>query len=288
MGKLPEGCRVAILDYLKQADLVSASIVSKQFRKDCLHNGITNPIIPVYKITLRTRILGEDIMRGQWFSFPALYEKLRRNQVEKNEKFSRYRHLKVNRVDLLVYDGRSRTVTDNEIRLDGITSVDISLPRVATTSNAWPLLRMLPNVREINMSNSYSVPAQIENCPLLEKFTGNGVRYLEPLGHKFVNLGYLKDVFLDGVTFHPGSSDELDRLLSDLADHNDTFLLCHCKSLERVSIRNAKISMRNASRVAIPQNILIKFVQNAPPSLRWFRSDLTQENINLLRKEHPG
>ena len=35
----------------------------------------------------------------------------------------------------------------------------------------------------------------------------------------------------------------------------------------------------------VPQNALIKFVRNAPPSLRWFRSYLTIEIMNMLRLE---
>ena len=37
----------------------------------------------------------------------------------------------------------------------------------------------------------------------------------------------------------------------------------------------------------MPRNALIKFVRNAPPSLCWFRSDLTPENMNMLRLERP-
>jgi hypothetical protein len=61
--------------------------------------------------------------------------------------------------------------------------------------------------------------------------------------------------------------------------------------LERVSIRNAYWYMDNVGHVAdhfiVPQNVLIKFVRNAPPSLCWFRSDLTPENMNMLRLERP-
>ena len=32
---------------------------------------------------------------------------------------------------------------------------------------------------------------------------------------------------------------------------------------------------------------LIKFVRNAPPTLRWFRSDLTSDNMEMLRMERP-
>merc|ERR1711971_1210763 len=73
--------------------------------------------------------------------------------------------------------------------------------------------------------------------------------------------------------------------LSDLNNHQDFFLfhLC-CKVLERVSFRKAKYYNNNI----IPQDALIKFVRNAPLSLKWFRSDLTEENMDILRLERPG
>merc|ERR1711971_1289145 len=78
--------------------------------------------------------------------------------------------------------------------------------------------------------------------------------------------------------------------MSDFNNHPDKFLFHKCcKVLERLSIRNAKYS--NAyigSERIIPQDALIKFVRNAPPTLKWFRSDLTKENMDLLRLEQPG
>ena len=35
-------------------------------------------------------------------------------------------------------------------------------------------------------------------------------------------------------------------------------------------------------------NALLKFVRNAPSTLRWFRSDLTPDNMTTLRLEQPG
>ncbi|MGK3762516.1 MAG: hypothetical protein ACI8RD_014834 [Bacillariaceae sp.] len=58
------------------------------------------------------------------------------------------------------------------------------------------------------------------------------------------------------------------------------------KALERVSIRNAKWQKDGDNTNTVPQNALIKLVRNAP-SLRWFRSDLTQDNIDMLRLERP-
>ena len=57
-----------------------------------------------------------------------------------------------------------------------------------------------------------------------------------------------------------------------------------CNALERVSIRNTRCY--GNVLISIPQNALIKFVRNVP-SLRWFRSDLTQENIDMLQLERP-
>jgi hypothetical protein len=37
----------------------------------------------------------------------------------------------------------------------------------------------------------------------------------------------------------------------------------------------------------VTQDMIIKFVRNAPSSLIWFRSDLTKENIHMLQKERP-
>jgi hypothetical protein len=80
--------------------------------------------------------------------------------------------------------------------------------------------------------------------------------------------------------------------MSDLENHRDTFIF-HCCStaLERVLIRNAKWITNHYGRrsglIVVPQNALIKFVRNAPTSLRWFRSDLTIEDMNMLQLERP-
>jgi len=80
-----------------------------------------------------------------------------------------------------------------------------------------------------------------------------------------------------------------------LNDHDDTFIF-HCikQSLERVSIKNIQIQYDLGSFYSdgtppdILQNLLVKFVRSNAPSLCWFRSDLTKENMNMLRLERPG
>ena len=56
--------------------------------------------------------------------------------------------------------------------------------------------------------------------------------------------------------------------------------------LEKISIQNAMYGRNNtATRCHLPQTALIKFIRNAPRSLCWFRSDLSQDNIDMLRSE---
>ena len=90
------------------------------------------------------------------------------------------------------------------------------------------------------------------------------------------------------------------REIMDLNNHHEIFMFHYCcKALERVSIRNMKWNFTfghdfnddddiEDQKLIFVQNILIKFVRNAPPSLHWFRSDLTQDNMTMLRMERPG
>ena len=80
-----------------------------------------------------------------------------------------------------------------------------------------------------------------------------------------------------------------------------TFLFHRCgsKILERVSIRNAGVWVQTFGGdgeildpvddmvIPIPQTVLIKFIRKAPTTMRWFRSNLTQENIQMLQQERP-
>jgi len=66
-----------------------------------------------------------------------------------------------------------------------------------------------------------------------------------------------------------------------------------CLSLRNVTyftIRGDDIyQLENPTTVLpIPQQELIRVVRNAPPSLKWFWSDLTLDNITMLKKERPG
>ena len=58
--------------------------------------------------------------------------------------------------------------------------------------------------------------------------------------------------------------------------------------LERLSLRNVKYVSSNGTAKCIDQAALLKFVRCAPKTLRYFCSDLSTENMVVLRKERPG
>ena len=102
---------------------------------------------------------------------------------------------------------------------------------------------------------------------------------------------------MDDSAFIDNGRELEDGRMSDLEDeeHAGIFLFYECTSkvLERISMKNAKYRChRNAHSpedlFTIPQTVLIKYIRNAPTSLRWFRSDLSDENITMLQNERLG
>ena len=161
---------------------------------------------------------------------------------------------------------------------------------------------MVPNVQEINLTN-------------VRFDKKSDIRIYQYLHHFFDSIPSLqkvtwhhcdRDMCLNGFRFHPTytkqifSDDSLFTItkfylkhMSNLEEHDGIFLFYFLKSLECLSIRNAKYAIQtNGSDTIVgtnvPQNVLIKFVRNAPTSMRWFRSNLTKENIDMLTKERPG
>jgi hypothetical protein len=97
----------------------------------------------------------------------------------------------------------------------------------------------------------------------------------------------LREILMDNTLFHCGPY-KTNYKFSDLYNHQDVFIFHGCsKSLERVSMRNMKFprsTFNDDQREMFKQNALIKFVRNAP-SLRWFQSDLSRDNIVMLQEE---
>ena len=193
------------------------------------------------------------------------------------------------------------------LRSHGIVSLDMSSPPLTIhTECIWgsTLSRFcsltLPNLRHVKLSNngfgSKCLYNLTSNYLKLEKITWHNIDRKQSTididGWYMWNATNLREIYMDNSVFCVEDVDERDQLLDlENDEYSNIFLFhkCSSKLLERVSIRNAKwVCCASDDLTAIPQNALIKFIRNAPTSLRWFRSDLTEDNMNMLRSERPG
>jgi len=142
----------------------------------------------------------------------------------------------------------------------------------------------LDNLRQLVMDNSIFICYKNSD---IEIENGDGDRF---------GIVDFETEHNDPDNMNEGNDDDDD---DDDGDNINRFIfhLC-CQKLERLSIRNAKYVERTVypqeqddhrSRVVncMTQKALIKFVRHAPPTLHWFRSDLSHENIRMLQTERP-
>ncbi len=149
----------------------------------------------------------------------------------------------------------------------------------------------MPNLRAVDLSHTRASQSALSDfakkCPLLRKITWNShctTAFLS--GQDLQTCKNLKELYMDDSIFY-GVDSHTVTLMSIEEGDRCIFRLCH-KQLERVSLKNAKFSNdghREAPQV-VPQSALLKFARCAP-KLRWFRSDLTEENIAILQAQRP-
>jgi hypothetical protein len=156
-----------------------------------------------------------------------------------------------------------------------------------------PSDHILPNLIEVDFSDTFisAINLAISSyCPLLEKLSSsNNASDIYLCGTRMRDSKNLKEINMDNAIFTPYYSTDEENL-ADFNNHQKIFLFHRCcKSLERVSIRNMNYDRHRFDVDNIfTQNVLIKFVRNAPLTLHWFRSDLTLDNMTMLRMERPG
>ena len=291
---------ILVFQYLDQDGLMTASTVSKQWHQiiDSNPGMAQHRIIPVLKISAspNTGDKGRTLRLMAWLD--ANLHKLQRYRV--------LQLLDVNKFNR--EETRKHFNGFSWMELDGIVSFDVSSPFKLSSVNCCVLHRLssrLPNLRELHMSNiavcerDNILDKFSTHCPQLEKITWNNIDRdcnMHSKGWDRANKATnLREIIMDGSVFIWGGSrvSSIDKM-SDLENHPRVFLFCRLESpvLERISIRRAKFGAgywNNSQRCeTIPQNALIKFIRNAPRSLRWFRSDLSKDNIEMLRLERPG
>jgi hypothetical protein len=294
---LPIPIIIEILNWLDQESLMNTTLVSKQLHKIiCNGHGIENkkfPMIEINPTNGSTITLLQNLHQNQW-------------NIVTNNKIRHCLHMKVNNghdFDYIPSDQIQAITT--YAQMDWILSLDISLPmRIGRVDDMHSLLsalwNILPNLLELDISDTCGCGLVMvlalnkfsNHCPYLEKITWNNImrHFVLDGGGIVSSSNNLRVIIMDDSVFYCSQS-QLDQT-SDLKNHRDQVLFVYCsKVLERVSIRNAKwcyINNDNNDIIdVVPQNALIKFVRNAPPTLRWFRSDLNQDNMTMLRLERP-
>mmetsp|Transcript_25057 Transcript_25057/g.54635 ORF Transcript_25057/g.54635 Transcript_25057/m.54635 type:complete len:358 (-) Transcript_25057:74-1147(-) len=174
-------------------------------------------------------------------------------------------------------------------------------------SLSWALARSLPNLMEIDLSNLSSGPMEEGDTVSELSIFGNetsphlstirwenrvgGCRFLR--GNDLRTLENLKELHLDGLVadfrYDGGFGASTYGFFMECAGYeSDRCIFFRCNSnLERVSLVGARyIDQETQNEHPLPQSMLIKFVQNTP-KLVYFRSDLKQANVEMLREEKP-
>jgi hypothetical protein len=302
-GHLGQDCRLRILGFLRPEDLAEAAVVCKQLRDDCRDESL-----PQEERTAVIRIRPTENDR------PVRYDRNDRimerlvamtavalpDGRRKFAKFSRLRivdHLQVF-LDDFFERGPSTWGPPSGVTIPEITVLDWSVEedparanicRYACNHQSITLCKMgfvgmLPNLREVDFSDtgrrylSFSFPMGGDRAPrLLEKIVWHGKQWFWGCDGLSEGFPCLREIYTDGSVFRLWSGTEPRvPLFFELMDR-----------LERVSVKGARqVSPRLLNDKPLSQWALVEFVRWAP-NLRWFRSDLTPENVAVLQRERP-
>jgi len=314
--ELPEGVRLHILNFLSNEDKMTISKFGQQPYRDChVSNGLERPIVttltfrPVqrYQQTLWNRM--DDGRRGI-----RLLQQLRDHQehdARKKQTMQGYHRIKVENVHQFGTVGA--TFTDlvelaQNTTMMGVTNLDISVATQQTVSVAHYfvetlLVMMLPNLRVLDLTNiAYDegiikVPLAV-TCPSLEKIVWNNGRNDTLLWEEGFEKVLHNSIAAEGDILEDCQN------MTEIEMNNFRFLFivdldawsndpnkflfhnCSTKKLERVSIKNATAptAFGTGTDIRFLQAMLVKFVRKVP-SLRYFSSDLTKDNIAMLQQE---
>ena len=287
---------IEITSWLDQESLMNLSLVSKQLH-DIITNepGNKNKIYPVFEVSGSSTLKFYQNLQ-EHFLYEKTRNKLQHYQVMRFKDSSKFKSDKPT--------GVSRRLLEiaEDIQMNGITSLYLSSSSFRNKNESsllYTLPNILPKLLKVDFSNASFGQSVLEQfsfeCPLLEKVTSENNRYHYHVnGFDFRASKNLKEIHMNNSSFSI-----FFREIMDLNNHHEIFMFHYCcKALERVSIRNMKFgdflrydddfNCDEDQKLIFVQNILIKFVRNAPPSLHWFRSDLTPDNITMLRMERPG
>jgi hypothetical protein len=156
---------------------------------------------------------------------------------------------------------------------------------------AEALVPHLPDLRHLGISGSDDSGMWLTQMPFAEarervrslSFAIGAIRLPGEVLSAFRCVTYLS-VFLSTIVI----DDAVESPMLPLEDDAHPEYLFHASNqpLERVSFEDLTYCWRSVNHMPLPQGALVKFVRRTP-TLKWFKSDLTPENVALLRTERP-
>ena len=305
---LPQGVRLNIFNMLSPEDKMTISTVCKNMHRDCHlpHGLLQPPIDPICMFSSDKNNIDND-HRG----IRLLQQLGHQQEHDARKKKTLQNHYRIEIKNLHQFGTVGASLQDlftlsRGAQMTGVTELDVS---VATQQTVWvspdflgSLSLMVPNLRALNLTNigiDYNSSHVLSNfasfCPNLEKIIWNNGRnytgsitvredYIDAKGDVLEPVQKLKEIECNNRCFLFWGD-----LLAE-ADDPNKFLFHKCsKNFERVSIKNASaigVAQRRGTTTGIPQAVLVKFVRKVP-SLRYFSSDLTPDNITMLQLERP-
>lgn len=208
----------------------------------------------------------------------------------------------------------------SEVTFEHVTSLTMSVSneideddyqrpmnRVLPRSLPWLLSSILPGLVCVDFSNLQGGPMHegdyiselslfnSSNTPNIRKISWNnrkgGCYFLR--GKDMKSLDNLKELYMDNILCDWRFDKLFAPLMNQFFDETSIiqrffFFACN-KSLEKVSLKGGRylsFTNRSSDMIDFPQWALMRFVRRTA-SLKWLRSDLTQENIKLLSRERP-
>jgi hypothetical protein len=304
---IPAECTICILQFLDVDDLANVTQVSRRF-----HDMSLNPSLPQYRTATLTCVRRLDESTGTLSASPfSLLQKL----IDKSshfslfdkswsEKYWRFSKVKIVGHNLLenVSIPEVRDMLPGSLMLPHVRVLDLSFPSNALKKDTMlkvciPALLtfVMPCLQEIDLSNANVTESALRyfayECPVLEKVTWNNHFSNTSMSGKALNTcRCLKEIYMDDSVFTYDFGES--QAIHAPAEWLNYCIFFHCNAkLERVSLKNAKcreprFGSSPGPTQTFPQIGLIKFVRNTP-SLRWFRSDLSSENVAILQVERP-
>ena len=315
LGSLPQDCRRNILSYVSPTELYSNyAATSRLCHADSHDSQLPQTQFGEFHVTGRgeTEINMESLLeRISHTSFRNAWQSPRSHM--KIVSHERDGAVVKTRADDLTFD--EMQVQASALSFPSITSLDLSvsyckqggnnLNRVLPRGITWLLSILMPNLIELDLSNLHGGPVNegdsiselalfnATNCPNLRKVVWNnrvGGGY-SLRGRDMKTLSNLRELWVDNLLCDWKYDKLFAPLLSQFFDENSIiqrffFFACNEK-LERVSLLGGSyVKIESNDAINFPQMSLIRFVRNTP-QLKWFRSDLTEENVRMLSEERP-